>query len=98
MLVGPPNRGHRIGPTRLRIRRRTSRKDSAGRAVGCFTEGFRRTASHGRASMNNETFAPLLEIRNLRCCAGLPARATHASHPDVYASAPHCTVGAHEKN
>jgi hypothetical protein len=51
-----------------------------------------------RAAMNNETVAPLIEIRNLRCCAGLPARATSASRPDVYASAPQCTVGAHEKN
>jgi hypothetical protein len=34
MLVGPPNRGHRIGPTRSRGLRRTSCKDSAGSAVG----------------------------------------------------------------
>jgi len=40
MLVGPPYRGHRIGPTRSRRMRRMSCKDSAGSAVGWVHRRF----------------------------------------------------------
>ena len=43
--------------------------------------------------VKNETRAPMLVIRNLRCRGALPRRPRAAP-----LSAPHCTVGAHEKN
>src|ERR1700719_1642898 len=96
VLVGPLNRGHRIGPTRSRHLRRISQPRLPQSAPSVeFTEGFLSAPPENEAviAMNDETRSPLSGLRNLRSRGPTVRRP-----PAVCLPTPHRTVGAHEEN
>ncbi len=89
-LVGPRNRGHRVGPTRLLHPIEVSQTNDSGRAVGRATKGFRQPPFRGRVLMKSETRSPLSFYV-------MPHAVVRP--PVVCLSAPHCWVKAeHEEN